>query len=109
MNEKLTPWWVAEGLGKYAMTDELLALRAENERLREEACGGKMSDIGDAIQELREGGQVRRAGWEGKWLELEGLVILLKSDDGASRGWLGDHDDSVVTDDLLADDWEAAH
>ena len=66
----------------------------------------KMSDIGDAIQELREGGKVRRKGWEGKWLELEGLVILLKSDDGASRGWLGDHDDSVVTDDLLADDWE---
>ena len=25
---RLTPWWVAEGLGKYAMTDELLALRA---------------------------------------------------------------------------------
>ena len=34
-DKKLTPWWVAEGLGKYAMTDELLALRAENERLRE--------------------------------------------------------------------------
>ena len=28
MSERLTPWWVAEGLGKYAMTDELLALRA---------------------------------------------------------------------------------
>ena len=25
---KLTPWWVAEGLAKYARTDELLALRA---------------------------------------------------------------------------------
>ena len=35
MSERLTPWWVAEGLGKYAMTDELLSLRAENERLRE--------------------------------------------------------------------------
>ena len=35
MSERLTPWWVAEGLGKYAMTDELLALRAENDRLRE--------------------------------------------------------------------------
>ena len=34
-SERLTPWWVAEGLGKYAMTDELIALRAENERLRE--------------------------------------------------------------------------
>ena len=32
MSERLTPWWVAEGLGKYAMTDELIALRAENER-----------------------------------------------------------------------------
>ena len=35
MSEKLTPWWVADGLGKYAMTDELLSLRAENDRLRE--------------------------------------------------------------------------
>ena len=34
MSDRLTPWWVAEGLGKYAMTDELLTLRAENERLR---------------------------------------------------------------------------
>ena len=28
MSERLRPWWVAEGLGKYAKTDELLALRA---------------------------------------------------------------------------------
>ena len=27
--------------------------------------GGKMSDIGDAIQEIREGGKVRRTGWDG--------------------------------------------
>ena len=65
-----------------------------------------MSDIGDAIQEMREGGKVARVGWKGKWLELERSTIMLKSDEGISRGWLGDHDDSVVTDDLLADDWE---
>ena len=28
MRERLTPWTIAEGLGKYAMTDERLALRA---------------------------------------------------------------------------------
>ena len=33
MSERLTPWWVAEGLGKYAMTDELLALRARVAKL----------------------------------------------------------------------------
>ena len=33
-DKKLTPWWVAEGLGKYAMTDELLALIDENTALR---------------------------------------------------------------------------
>ena len=33
MSERLTPWWVAEGLGKYAMTDELLALRARMAQL----------------------------------------------------------------------------
>lgn len=29
-----------------------------------------MSDIGDAIQELRYGGRVRRAGWNGKGMYL---------------------------------------
>ena len=65
-----------------------------------------MSDIGDAIQELREGGKVRRSGWEGRWLELERSTIMLKGDGGLSRGWLCDHGDSGVTEDLLADDWE---
>ena len=44
MSEKLTPWWVAEGLGKYAMTDELLALRARVAKLEaalEEALAAK--------------------------------------------------------------------
>ena len=31
--ERLTPWWVAEGLGKYAMTNELIALRARVAKL----------------------------------------------------------------------------
>ena len=33
MSERLTPWWVAEGLGKYAMTDELITLRARVAKL----------------------------------------------------------------------------
>ena len=33
MSKRLTPTWVAEGLGKYAMTDELLALRARVAKL----------------------------------------------------------------------------
>ena len=33
--KQLTPWWVTEGLGKYAMTDERLALRARVAQLEE--------------------------------------------------------------------------
>ena len=35
MSERLTPWTIAEGLGKYARTDELLALRARVAKLDE--------------------------------------------------------------------------
>lgn len=65
-----------------------------------------MSDIGDAIQEMREGGKVKREGWKGKWLELDGSTIMLKSEDGMAHGWLGD-DDELIEGDLVADDWEA--
>jgi hypothetical protein len=64
-----------------------------------------MTDIGDAIQEMREGGKVKRKDWKGKWLELEESTIMLKSDAGQSHGWLGDPDESIA-DDLDADDWE---
>ena len=30
---RLTPWWVTEGLGKYAKTNEILALRARVAKL----------------------------------------------------------------------------
>ena len=43
MSERLTPWWVAEGLGKYAMTDELLALRVRIEDMRK-ANEGMVAD-----------------------------------------------------------------
>ena len=83
----------------------VLPLRAENDRLRE-ACGGKMSDIGDAIQEMREGGKVRRTGWEGRWLELaDDGMILLRSDQDEHTTWLALKDDAIA-EDLLADDWE---
>ena len=66
-----------------------------------------MSDFGDAVQELREGGKVRRAGWKGKWLEFDGATIMLVSDEGERHGYL-DVTDELVEADLLADDWEAA-
>jgi hypothetical protein len=64
-----------------------------------------MSEIGDAIQEMREGGKVRRRGWKGKWLELDGGIVKLVSEEGDPVAWLILKDDSVA-DDLLADDWE---
>ena len=64
-----------------------------------------MSDIGDAIQEMREGGKVKRASWKGKWLELDGSTIMLVGDDGERHGYL-DVTDELVEADLLADDWE---
>jgi hypothetical protein len=65
-----------------------------------------MSDIGDAIQEMREGGKVKRAKWKGKWLELDGATIMLVDEDGDKRGYLA-VDDELVAGDLAADDWEA--
>ena len=65
-----------------------------------------MSDIGDA-RSRRCARAARSRAWAGRangW-SLNRSTIMLKSDEGISRGWLGDHDDSVVTDDLLADDW----
>ena len=64
-----------------------------------------MSDIGDAIQEMREGGKVKRAKWKGKWLELDGATIMLVDEDGERHGYL-DVTDELVEADLLADDWE---
>ena len=64
-----------------------------------------MSDIGDAIQEMREGGKVARKGWKGKWLELDGSTIMLRGKDGEQHGYL-DVTDELVAEDLLADDWE---
>ena len=64
-----------------------------------------MIEIGDAIQEMREGGKVRRRDWKGKWLELNGGVVLLVSEKDEPVAWLVLKDDSVA-DDLLADDWE---
>ena len=64
-----------------------------------------MSDFGDAVQELREGGRVRRQGWKHKWLELDDSTIMLKSEDGQLHGYL-DVTDEAVKEDLLADDWE---
>jgi hypothetical protein len=62
-----------------------------------------MSDIGDAILEMREGGKVRRVGWKGKWLEIEDANIILNTEEGASSPWLAE---DKIADDLLADDWE---
>jgi hypothetical protein len=78
--------------------------------------GGKssdvaMSDIGDAIQEMREGGKIRRRGWNGKgmWLALQTPdenskmslpYIYLSTVKGDLVPWLPSQAD------LLADDWE---
>ena len=71
-----------------------------------------MSDIGDAIQEMREGGKVRRAGWgAGKWLEIgtvgsegeDDTIILRTGETVPGRPWLAEKE---IADDLLADDWE---
>jgi hypothetical protein len=70
-----------------------------------------MSDIGDAIQEMREGGKVRRAGWNGKgmWLALQTPdanskmslpYIFMSTVTGDLVPWLASQTD------LLADDWE---
>ena len=64
-----------------------------------------MSDFGDAVQEMREGGKVRRVGWVGKWLELDGATIMLKSADGEQHGYL-EGTDELIAEELLADDWE---
>ena len=64
-----------------------------------------MSDLADAIQEMREGGRVRRAGWKGKWLELDGATIMLVGEGGERHGYL-DVTDDLVEADLRADDWE---
>ena len=71
-----------------------------------------MSDIGDAIQEMREGGKVRRKGWNGKgmWLALQKPdknskmtlpYIYMSTVQGDLVPWLASQTD------LLADDWEA--
>jgi len=70
-----------------------------------------MSDIGDAIQEMREGGKIRRRGWNGKgmWLALQTPdenskmslpYIYLSTVKGDLVPWLPSQAD------LLADDWE---
>ena len=64
-----------------------------------------MSDFGDAVQELREGGKVRRVGWKDKWLEFNGATIMLRSQNGEQHGYL-DVTDELVAEDLLANDWE---
>lgn len=64
-----------------------------------------MSDLADAIQEMREGGKVKRKAWRGKWLELDGATIMLVSDEGERHGYL-DVTDDLVEGDLQADDWE---
>ena len=67
-----------------------------------------MSDFGDAVQEMREGGKVRRQGWKGKWLELDDTgMIFFKSDQGYRAPWLAiKSEDAKISEDLLADDWE---
>ena len=70
-----------------------------------------MSDIGDAIQEMREGGKVARKGWNGK-----GMWLALQTPDANSKMTLPYIYMSTVTGDLvpwlasqtdlLADDWE---
>jgi hypothetical protein len=71
-----------------------------------------VSDIGDAIQEMREGGKVRRKGWNGKgmWLALQKPdknskmtlpYIYMSTVQGDLVPWLASQTD------LLADDWEA--
>jgi hypothetical protein len=71
-----------------------------------------MSDIGDAIQEMREGGRVARKGWNGKgmWLALQTPdenskmslpYIYMSTVTGDLVPWLASQTD------LLADDWEA--
>lgn len=70
-----------------------------------------MSDIGDAIQEMREGGKVTRTGWNGKgmWLALQTPdenskmtlpYIYMSTVNGDLVPWLASQTD------LLADDWE---
>ncbi len=64
-----------------------------------------MSDLADAIQELREGGKAARKGWRGKWLELDNDIIMLVRENGERHSYL-DVTDELVEADLRADDWE---
>lgn len=68
-------------------------------------------DFGDALQALQRGGQVRRAGWNGKgqWIELQRPdahskmtlpYIYIKTVQGDLVPWLASQTD------LLANDWE---
>lgn len=68
-------------------------------------------DFGDALQALQRGGQVRRAGWNGKgqWIELQRPdahskmtlpYIYIKTVQGDLVPWLASKTD------LLANDWE---
>ena len=71
-----------------------------------------MSDIGDAIQKMREGGKVARKGWNGKgmWIKLQYPTervgdmtlpyIYMSTVDGKLVPWQASQTD------LLADDWE---
>ena len=67
--------------------------------------------IGGAVKELRKGGMVARAGWNGKgmWLELQEPdestdmtepYVYMKTAQGGLIPWLCSQAD------LLADDWE---
>jgi Protein of unknown function (DUF2829) len=90
----------------------------------------RLSDIGDAIQEMREGGKVRRKGWNGKGMYLflvGGSTFVVAADKplgAASPNLVGKevkyhpHVDMMTAQgyvvpwlcsqaDLLADDWEA--
>ena len=75
MSEKLTPWWVAEGLGKYARTDELLTLRAENERLR-----ARVAKLEAALKFLLEDTKWKSVDKDN--MEFEGRVTCYQLDRG---------------------------
>ena len=64
MSERLTPWTIAEGLGKYARTDELLTLRARVAKL--EAALELVEDAQDAL---------RLHGWG---MEVDAVLAVLK-------------------------------
>jgi hypothetical protein len=73
-----------------------------------------MADIGWATNELKEGGRVSRAGWNGKgmWLELQKPdknskmtlpYVYMRTAQGDLVPWLCSQTD------LLANDWEPAN